>query len=78
MLTKDDRIRCRVTERAARAAARVRAFVLSSSQLQVTEMAAAFVKHFREQSLDGVVKISYVYRGIGPWLAFGCDAVLER
>jgi PIN like domain len=44
VLTKDDRIRYRATERTALAAARVRAFVLTSSQLQGTEMAAAFVK----------------------------------
>ena len=44
VLTKDDRIRYRVTERTALASARVRAFVLTSSQLQGTEMAAAFVK----------------------------------
>jgi hypothetical protein len=44
VLTKDDRIRYRVTERTAIATARVRAFVLTSTQLQETEMAAAFVK----------------------------------
>jgi hypothetical protein len=44
VLTKDDRIRYRVTERTALASARVRAFVLTSSQLLGTEMAAAFVK----------------------------------
>ena len=44
VLTKDDRIRYRVTERTALMSARVRAFVLSSSQLQGAEMAAAFVK----------------------------------
>jgi len=44
VLTKDDRIRYRATERTALASARVRAFVLTSSQLQGTEMAAAFVK----------------------------------
>jgi PIN like domain len=44
VLTKDDRIRYRVTEQTALASARVRAFVLTSSQLLGTEMAAAFVK----------------------------------
>src|SRR6266850_2411323 len=44
VLTKDDRIRYRVTERTALASARVRAFVLTSSQLQGAEMAAAFIK----------------------------------
>ena len=44
VLTKDDRIRYRVTERTALASARVRAFVLTSSQLLGTEMATAFVK----------------------------------
>ena len=44
VLTKDDRIRYRATERTALASASVRAFVLTSSQLQGTEMAAAFVK----------------------------------
>jgi hypothetical protein len=44
VLTKDDRIRYRVTERTALASANVRAFVLTSGQLQGTEMAAAFVK----------------------------------
>ena len=44
VLTKDDRIRYRVTERTALTSARVRAFVLTSSQLQGVEMAAAFVK----------------------------------
>jgi PIN like domain len=44
VLTKDDRIRYRVTERTALASARVRAFVLTSTQLQGSEMAAAFVK----------------------------------
>jgi PIN like domain len=44
VLTKDDRIRYRVTERSAITSAKVRAFVLSSSQLQGKEMAAAFVK----------------------------------
>lgn len=43
VLTKDDRIRYRVTERTALTSSRVRAFVLTSSQLQGTEMAAAFV-----------------------------------
>jgi hypothetical protein len=44
VLTKDDRIRYRVSERTALASARVKAFVLVSSQLQGVEMAAAFVK----------------------------------
>jgi hypothetical protein len=44
VLTKDDRIRYRVTERSALMSVRVRAFVLTSTQLQGTEMAAAFVK----------------------------------
>jgi hypothetical protein len=44
VLTKDDRIRYRVTERTAIASAKVRAFVLTSTQLQGTEMAAAFAK----------------------------------
>jgi PIN like domain len=44
VLTKDDRIRYRVTERTALTSARVRAFVLTSSQLHGAEMAAAFVK----------------------------------
>jgi PIN like domain len=44
VLTKDDRIRYRATERMALLSARVRAFVLTSSQLQGAEMAAAFVK----------------------------------
>jgi hypothetical protein len=44
VLTKDDRIRYRVTERTALASASVRAFVLTSSQLQGAEMATAFVK----------------------------------
>jgi PIN like domain len=43
VFTKDDRIRYRVTERTALTSSRVRAFVLTSSQLQGTEMAAAFV-----------------------------------
>lgn len=43
VLTKDDRIRYRVTERTALTSAKVRAFVLTSSQLQGAEMAAAFV-----------------------------------
>jgi len=41
---KDDRIRYRVTERTALASASVKAFVLTSSQLQGAEMATAFVK----------------------------------
>jgi hypothetical protein len=44
VLTKDDRIRYRVTERTAIMSAQVKAFVLTSSQLQGTEMAAAFLK----------------------------------
>lgn len=44
VLTKDDRIRYRVTERTALESARVKAFVLTSSQLQGADMAAAFVK----------------------------------
>jgi PIN like domain len=44
ILTKDDRIRYRVTERTTLASARVRAFVLTSTQLQGSEMAAAFVR----------------------------------
>jgi hypothetical protein len=44
VLTKDDRIRYRVTERTALASAKVRAFVLTSTQLLGTEMATAFVK----------------------------------
>jgi hypothetical protein len=44
VLTKDDRVRYRVTERTAIVSAKVRAFVLTSTQLQGTEMAAAFVK----------------------------------
>jgi len=44
VLTKDDRIRYRVTEREALESAKVRAFVLSSSQLQGAEMAQAFIK----------------------------------
>ena len=44
VLTKDDRIRYRVTERTAILSARVRAFVLTSTQLQGAEMAAAFIK----------------------------------
>jgi hypothetical protein len=44
VLTKDDRIRYRVTERTAIVSAKVRAFVLTSTQLQGTEMAAAFIK----------------------------------
>jgi hypothetical protein len=44
VLTKDDRIRYRATERTALASAKVRAFVLTSSQLLGSEMAAAFVK----------------------------------
>jgi hypothetical protein len=43
VLTKDDRIRYRTTERTALATARVRAFVLTSSQLQGAEMAVAFL-----------------------------------
>jgi hypothetical protein len=43
VLTKDDRIRYRVTERTALTSSRVRAFVLTSSQLHGAEMAAAFV-----------------------------------
>ncbi|HKY07067.1 MAG TPA: hypothetical protein VJQ55_02450 [Candidatus Binatia bacterium] len=44
VLTKDDRIRYRITERTALASARVRTFVLASSQLHGAEMASAFVK----------------------------------
>ncbi|MGH7844205.1 MAG: hypothetical protein ACREQW_03410 [Candidatus Binatia bacterium] len=44
VLTKDDRIRYRVAEQTALAAARVKAFVLTSTQLQGREMAAAFVR----------------------------------
>lgn len=44
VLTKDDRIRYRVTERTALAVAKVKAFVLTSTQLQGIEMADAFVK----------------------------------
>jgi len=44
VLTKDDRIRYRITERTAIVSAKVRAFVLTSTQLQGTEMAAAFIK----------------------------------
>lgn len=47
MLTKDDRIRYRATERMALMSAKVRTFVLTSSQLQGSEMAAAFVKALR-------------------------------
>src|SRR6266498_1028323 len=43
VLTKDDRIRYRITERIAFASAKVRAFVLTSTQLQGSEMAEAFV-----------------------------------
>jgi hypothetical protein len=44
VLTKDDRIRYRLTERTAFASAKVKAFVLTSStQLQGSEMAKAFV-----------------------------------
>jgi len=50
VLTKDDRIRYRVTERTAIVSAQVKAFVLTSSQLQGTEMAAAFSKRFHESS----------------------------
>ena len=44
VLTKDDRIRYRVTERTALAVAKVKAFVLTSTQLQGSEMADAFIK----------------------------------
>jgi PIN domain-containing protein len=44
VLTKDDRIRYRVTERTALASANVKVFVLTSTQLQGSEMAAAFIK----------------------------------
>ena len=44
VFTKDDRIRYRVTERTAIVTAKVRAFVLTSTQLQGTEMAAAFIE----------------------------------
>jgi hypothetical protein len=44
VLTKDDRIRYRVTERTTIASAKVRAFVLTSTRLQGLEMAAAFIK----------------------------------
>jgi hypothetical protein len=44
VLTKDDRIRYRVTERTAIVSARVRAFVMTSTQLQGAEMGAAFIK----------------------------------
>ena len=44
VLTKDDRIRYRITERTAIESAKGRAFVLASTQLQGSEMAAAFVK----------------------------------
>ena len=69
VLTKDDRIRYRVTERTALTSSRVRAFVLTSSQLQGTEMAAAFVKHFhgssaRERFSHHPVKLAFV--GSGP------------
>ena len=43
VLTKDDRIRYRITERPAFASAKVKAFVLTSMQLQGSEMAEAFV-----------------------------------
>jgi len=43
VLTKDDRIRYRITERTAFASAKVKAFVLTSRQLQGSEMAKAFV-----------------------------------
>src|SRR6266446_8841705 len=43
VLTKDDRIRYRITERTAFASAKVKAFVLTSTQLQGSEMAEAFV-----------------------------------
>ena len=43
VLTKDDRIRYRVTERTALVSAGVRAFILTSAQLSGIEMAAAFV-----------------------------------
>jgi PIN like domain len=44
VLTKDDRIRYRITERTALLSAKVTAFVLTSAQLQGREMADAFVK----------------------------------
>jgi hypothetical protein len=44
VLTKDDRIRYRVTERTALTSANVRAFVLTSTQMQGSEMVAAFLK----------------------------------
>jgi transcription elongation factor len=45
VLTKDDRIRYRLTERTALVSAKVEVFVLTSTQLQGSEMAAAFKKH---------------------------------
>jgi uncharacterized protein with PIN domain len=50
VLTKDDRIRYRATERMALMSAKVRTFVLTSSQLQGSEMAAAFVKAYGDQT----------------------------
>lgn len=44
VLTKDDRIRYRATERAALKKAGVKTFVLTSGQLQGKEMAEAFIK----------------------------------
>jgi hypothetical protein len=44
VLTKDDRIRYRITERTAFVSAKVKAFVLTSTQLHGAEMAEAFVK----------------------------------
>lgn len=44
VLTKDDRIRYRQTERAAFMAAKVRAFVLTSGNLKAHEMAEAYIK----------------------------------
>jgi len=58
VLTKDDRIRYRVTERTAIVSAQVKAFVLTSSQLQGTEMAAAFLK--------ALPRIKQLVAGHGP------------
>ncbi|MBI4490881.1 MAG: hypothetical protein HY694_17490 [Deltaproteobacteria bacterium] len=64
VLTKDDRIRYRITEQTALRKARVRAFVLTSSQLQGKEMAQAFLKALpRMKRL--LIKL-YRTRGLNP------------
>src|SRR5262245_27873965 len=82
VLTKDDRIRYRVTERTALAVAKVKTFVLTSTQLQGSEMADAFIKAFTtNQTTHRPPPCSVAWQGFktGESLALvTCQASLSR